>query len=383
MQMKTYCAAIGQLALRGTSPRTLQRVLSVLALMTLCHAPQVLANPRVGSCLWPGTPGELILRRDIGTLYVARDAVVGTVIGHTPGEVLTWPDDRRQLHCYIGRNDAGTVLRYSARASVPIFSGSLPPINGEDVTGKILQTNIPGVGVHIRLGWPYNGMTPNSFTPLTQPVVPFDGEATRIMLVPIPAGEHRSTVTLVKTGPIPVGPQTLDGSELFSGTYSDVGKGASFGLTGTVVQAQCTVSGNPVSADPVQLGEWETTDFTGQGDTTTAIPFSIRLSACEADGSGDTIATAHMKLEGKQGSTPIDAAKGVFSLTTASTAKGVGIQILKADGITPMELGTEVPVVTLSNGDAILNFNARFYQTGSSVTAGDAKGALDFTMTYK
>ncbi|MEX5591041.1 type 1 fimbrial protein, partial [Pseudomonas urmiensis] len=82
----------------------------------------------------------------------------------------------------------------------------------------------------------------------------------------------------VKTGPIPPGPNVLNGSELFSGSVTMLGKIMKFGLTGTILQAQCSVGADPVSADRVQLGEWVSSDFTGPGFTSPAVPFSIALS---------------------------------------------------------------------------------------------------------
>lgn len=369
--------------LQTTGDRSRGRLLSAVAVLALCQAPLAMGQAGDAWCRWATTPGVLIIQRDMGTVYVPRDAPIGTVIGPTPTEVLTWPVDRRRIDCWIGPQGVGTKLYYSGKSSVPIFSGHLPPVNGKDFNGKVLETNIPGVGAHIQLGDPYAGRWVNAFYPYGDPVIPFDAEAYKQMLTPFNPGEHRNTVTLVKIGPIAPGPQTLDGSELFNGTITDIGKATSFGLTGTVIQAQCSITGNPVSADPVLLGEWEKSDFTGPGFSTTPVPFSIQLSSCETDSSGVTIATAHMKLEGKNGSVPVDPALGVFSLTSASSAKGVGIQVLKADGVTPMPLDAEVPVVVLSSGDMKVHFNARFYQTASTVQAGEAKGSLDFTMTYK
>jgi type 1 fimbria pilin len=146
------------------------------------------------------------------------------------------------------------------------------------------------------------------------------------------------------------------------------------------------VGGNPVSADPVQLGEWDSADFTGPGYTTPAVPFSITLSNCETDTSGAVVATANIVLDGVKGSTPVGPpTSGVFSLTSDSAAEGVGIQVLKADGVTAMPLQTEVPMMAITSGNIVLNFNARFYQTGASsaIRPGIAKGALSFTITYK
>jgi type 1 fimbria pilin len=76
----------------------------------------------------------------------------------------------------------------------------------------------------------------------------------------------------------------------------------------------------------------------------------------------------------------------VFTLGDGSTAVGMGIQILRDDGITPVALGTEVPLVVIKpTGETVLPFTARFYQTADSadVQGGVAKGSLGFTLTYQ
>lgn len=338
------------------------------------------------NCQWvpAGGPGMKNYQRDMGTLYVPRDARPGTVIGAIDLIQSTPSNPGFAAECV---NDGSHYLLFNARATVPIFPGQLDPINGEDVTGKILQTNIPGVGVRIKLGTPLDGRGDNSFVPIGgPPTVPYDGLSDKKVLTQIRLNSLINQVTLVKTGPLQAGGHILDGRELFSGHFPDLGKVFGFGLTGTIITAQCSVSANPVSADPVPLGEWNKNDFTGPGYATVAIPFSITLNACETDTRPGFTATANIKLDGVRGSTPIGpVSNGIFSLTSDSTAKGIGIQILKADGITPVELQSEVPLIAISHGNTVLNFNARFYQTepASAVQPGLAKGALNFTMTYK
>jgi type 1 fimbria pilin len=337
------------------------------------------------ACAWSVGQGMKHHRRDLGTLYVPRDAKVGTVIGSIDSRHATYDPAGYRIQCM---NRGNVLLEWDARATAPIFPGPLDPINGEDVTGKILQTNIPGVGVRIKLNFPFNGIADNSFHPVGGPAtVPYYAvNDHKRLLTYISISFLNNSITLVKTGPLPAGAHQLNGSELFSGTLSDLGKVITFGLTGTIIQAQCSVSGNPVSADPVQLGEWDTTDFTGPGYTTTAVPFTVTLSACETDTSGEFEAMANIRLDGVRGSMPVGpTSSGVFSLTSDSDAQGMGIQILKSDGITPMALSEEVPLIAISPGNTVLGFNARFYQTGAShaVRPGIAKGALSFTVTYK
>jgi type 1 fimbria pilin len=251
----------------------------------------------------------------------------------------------------------------------------------------VLQTNIPGVGVRFTLGFPFDGAADNAFRPDTgDATVPFTASHQRAMgSAQLRFSQLESYITLIKTGAIAAGPQPLNGQELFSGAFSGIaGKAFRVGLSGTVIQAHC--GSNKVSADPVQLGDWDVSDFTGPGHATTAIPFNITLNSCIADDKNVNIATANIRFEGASGSLPvIPPIPGVFSLTPASTAEGVGIQLLRADGSTPVELNAEVPIVPISVGDTVLDFTARFYQTADSkdVRAGAAKGALNFTLTYK
>ncbi len=121
------------------------------------------------------------------------------------------------------------------------------------------------------------------------------------------------------------------------------------------------------------------------GYTTTAIPFSITLNDCEADASNANIATATIQFEDASAAPVPPSVPGVFGLSPDSTAQGIGIQILKSDGTTPVELNTPVPLIPISASGTVLDFTARFYQTGPSrdVRPGIAKGALNFTLTYR
>ncbi len=347
----------------------------------------VKAPTPTNDCFWISSPGIKDFRRDVGTLYVARDARIGSVIGTVDMNARTTDLAGLEAAC---TNDGTALLEFNAVATAPVFPGIVDPINGEDVTGKIIQTNIPGVGIRVKLGFPY--MAPavcaNCFVPVDgDPSVPYLAlNDHQRMLTSLQITHLTNRVTLVKTGPIPSGPHVLDGSELWSASVTTLGRIMRYGVVGTVIQAQCSVGANPVSADPVKLGDWDTTDFTGPGFTTAPVPFSIALSNCETDTRAGFVATAHIQLDGVKGSTPIGPpSSGVFSLTSDSDAQGLGIQILKADAVTPMELQTEVPLTAITPGDIVLNFNARFYQTGpsSAVRPGLAKGALSFTMTYK
>lgn len=362
---------------------TFKRSLPALAALTCCMPLSLTwAGGFEDGCYWDkDNPGPMAFIADVGTLFVPRDAAIGDVIGtldrflwlkQGPGGV--------NLICHTVHVPDITV---NITNNVPAFSGSLPPIGGENSDGKILTTSIPGVGVRIKLGIPYRGPVDNWY--LDGPsVVPFSGYMEKNMFFPWMQASMDSYITLVKIGDINPGPQLFDGRELAQAVITKVGKAWSVSLAGTVIQAECSVSNNPVSADPVDLGEWQQSDFTGPGYTTRATPFTLTLNSCISD-PANGVTTAHIRLDGVNGSAPVgDPLNGVFSLSTDSTAKGVGIQMLMGDGSTPVGLGVEVPLQAISPaGDTVLPFNARLYQTDAQVQAGQAKGALDFTITYK
>jgi type 1 fimbria pilin len=358
-------------------------VLTALAVGSMAQS-AVAAPGDPNGCFWGTVSGLMTFSVDVGNVYVPRDARQGSLIGTFDKYFFTNNGEGLSIRCV---NDGNASLRFEANATAPIFSGTLPPVNGEDVNGKVLNTGINnGIGARIRLGFPFDGGVENSFRPNGPPVVPFTADANHQIFTAIPLASLQNYVTLIKTGPIAPGPHRFT-SKLFSGSLTGLNTVLNYEVTGTVIQSQCTVLGNPVSADPVQLGTWPASDFTHKGFTTRPTPFHITLSDCEADPSGDNVATAHIRLDGVKGSLPVgDGSNGVFTLGDGSTASGMGIQILREDGITPVALGAEVPLIAINpSGTTALPFSARFYQTEDSadVRGGVAKGSLGFTVTYQ
>lgn len=89
-----------------------------------------------------------------------------------------------------------------------------------------------------------------------------------------------------------------------------------------------------------------------------------------------------IRLEGALGSTVIDPALGLFSLNDSTPAQGIAIQLLRSDN-SPMTLELDEPVTWLTIGNTRLDFKARYYQIDPKVSAGDASGALNFTISYR
>lgn len=331
------------------------------------------------TCEWKDSnPGPIPYNINIGTHYVPRDVPRSTPIG---------PVDRRHVQngggLAIDCLTVGPRIDFKARNHEPIVPGNFV-INGEDSTGKIIKTNIDGVGVRVKLGEPYT----TGWTPVGASVaVPYDAFIERYMPNVLSHSLLMPNITLVKTGDIDPGEHILNVSNLLSGEFTGVGTAFYLSLTGKVIQAECTVSTNPVSADPVDLGAWNLSDFTAIGHTTDAQPFSITLNSCVTDARlpAQTVTYAHIRLDPTAGSTLYDASAGQFTLGTGSTAKGVVLQILHDDE-TAITLASEVKLKPINPGTTTLLFKARLYQTAPPASGqlepGLVKGSLNFTITY-
>lgn len=343
-------------------------------------APDALAN----GCYWAdGNTGPIRYIAQLNTLYVPRDARIGDPIGQEQPFLLS--GGGLAVHCETD----GTRITFNASSTATPVPGPIPRMNGVALHGTLLETNVAGVGALINIGSPYDGMTPNYWKlSSADSTVPFDGYIDFRTPFVLQHALLRGTVTLIKTGTIGQGVHPLDsGKEMVNASFTGVPNAFSLALGGSVTQAECTLSTNPVSADPVKLGDWPDTDFTGEDHATVAVPFSIALNSCISDPlPGGFEANAHIRLDPVAGSTALDAANGVFSLGSSSTAEGIGIQILKRDAVTPIALLTDVDQgVIPSSGGMLLEFNARYYQTGptADVSAGSADASLGFTITYK
>ena len=327
---------------------------------------------------WNGIVGPIDYTVNTGIHFVPRDAPRGTPIGSVFKRYGPISGGGSAIFC----TNVDGRLEFRARNLVPTVPGTFNPVNGEDITGKVLRTNISGIGVVIKPSPVYD----QSWTSTTgSHLVPYESFIDRFLPFHLQHSLMWPYITYIKTGDIAPGSHTVLVPELIRGEFTGVGHGFTVALTGTVIQAECSVSANPVSADPVDLGNWNHSDFTAVGYSTTPQPFNITLNACRTDDRTppETITYAHIRLDPTAGSLIHDAATGQFTLGTGSTAKGVVMQILHDDG-TPIPLASEVKLKAITPGTTTLNFQARLFQTAAPalVEAGSAVGSLSFTISY-
>ncbi|MBC3936731.1 fimbrial protein [Undibacterium sp. CY7W] len=134
----------------------------------------------------------------------------------------------------------------------------------------------------------------------------------------------------------------------------------------------CSVSAGSANMT-VSMPTIPTSALTGQGSATGGTPFSLNLT-CQ---SGSTVKIT-MNTANASGTYP-----GVVQPTVgAGFAAGVGVQIRDGGG-TPVSFGSKTVVGLSPDGVLSIPYSARYFQTGTTITAGNVAATVTFTMNYE
>ena len=193
------------------------------------------------------------------------------------------------------------------------------------------------------------------------------------------------TLELVKTVAYPSGgditPIRLKQTTLDGTPY------ANFSLTNkvSVVPQTCLVTTPNVAVNLTPAVGLPLNTFKGIGSTSEPVPFTIGLNCF------GVAAKVYMTLTDQQ--TPTNTSS-ILNLTSTSTVKGLGIQVLYAGDV--VKFGPDSSVAGNPNQFAVftsdgsiptatdINLSARYIQTGAIVTPGRiANGIATFTMSYQ
>lgn len=355
-----------------------------------------LADAQENGCWWlPAYPGPAQVTFNIpATLHVAQDAPVGTLLGGQ--EFSDWgiANPPAIYGCRNNGNNGTPSVQifYNAYNVAPLatLDAGLPRVALPFPEEKIIRTNIPGVGASIRMQDWIDGRSDTGVDFWLQGPearVPFTSTRHHHHESNFEVAGHRYHVSLIKTGAIPAGQYMLDPSwEMIRGEITDprqeVTTALNFRLSGEVVSSGCSTAADPVTPNPVDLGEFDVADFQ-QGDSSTRpVRFELNLVDCQPPAQG-TVPRIHLQLDPDNGSNAIDAANGIFSTGSGTTGGGVAFQVMAQNGIDPMPLSTSVPIMTLPTGTAHLPLNARLVKHTGPVIPGTLTGALRFLLTYE
>ncbi|WP_322843696.1 fimbrial protein [Pseudomonas sp. B33.4] len=337
----------------------------------------LMAAPAMAACTWNGsdwTPKQLTLNG--GAVFAPRDIPVGSTL-NTTGAIRDLPFGDR-LVC-------GLTASYSTALVGPVVN-NIPVDNIVVPANSLLQTNVPGIGLAMYMTgfagqWQMPAGNPARFIPFTLNL------NISYALSGMPSAMVR--YALIKTGDIPPGSHSIN--QLVATGTSDRGHIFDLNFTATVTVAGCSMPAAPGNQINVPMGTWEKRVFNGKNSTTQAQPFAITLNACIAGNNYPSNTNgyfngnfANIQIDADKTSTILDAANGVLSLSSDSTAQGVAIQVLQDNG-TPMNLGQPVRLNRIVNGVTSVPLRARYIQTGDGPTPqpGTANGHASFTVTYR
>jgi type 1 fimbria pilin len=241
-------------------------------------------------------------------------------------------------------------------------------------TYQTYATNIPGIGLRFTIYVPTTGTLPVNYTTWSS----------QSSLSGAPAITF--AFSIVKTGPITQG-GSVSGRILSFSAQSGAYPIFYIDLPGALVInpgiPTCAVT-TPSIVVPLGSNIAQKT-FTGVGSVSPAQPFNIGLSC--SGGTAGISATVYTTLTDQTNPGNVSS---TLSLSSDSTAKGVGIQVL--NGTTPISYGPDSRVVgntnqwlagQTGNTSFTIPLTARYVQTTSTVTAGTANGIATFTMAYQ
>lgn len=318
----------------GIDMKLLPKILFVISLA-------IASASSFATCTAIGTINKTI---NFGNVVVQRDTPVGTVIATTYSSATGMT-----ASCTAPNGYEYDKMMYQGGVSTNI--------------SQVYQTNIPGVGIygyHDSARWVFLNPSNSQYISIAS-----GGSQ----------NDYGQTFQLIKTGAITSGTLarsvvaqvSYDGSPNTPGIVINMG-------SGTVTQVACSINTPNVN---VPLDPMLSSSFTAINSTLGAKPFTIGLS-CDAGARINASLSFTQNAETSNNS--------VIALTgagTSSVATGVGIQLLY--GGTILTNNNNIVLKTSTGGQEFPAgaFTARYFQTKSTVTTGDANATATLNLTYQ
>lgn len=338
--------------------------------LVLCAALLMPGKTHAQSCALGGGGAEVLAITMTATGTIPRDAPVGTVISQgsvTPPAFN--PSNPVGVHCTGTGTDWSVIGTYSN-----LMSGQ------PSGSGGVMPTGIPGIGFKVIVNGAAWGTGTNNY-----PASMFSGDicggAPAGCYLTIAGASTSSPITVqyVNTGPI-TGVYTVPAGNLYQVAIGGVIT-STISVTNSVqVTGQtCSVQSPSVS---VPMGTVKSSVFGAVGSTSNPVPFQISFNC---SGSSVTVAMTMTDLTDPSNTTD------VLSLTSNSTATGVGIRVTQSNG-TPVSFGADSAVAgnpnqfiisTPGSSSVSAQFNAQYIKTNATIAPGTANGVASFTMSYQ
>lgn len=277
---------------------------------------------------------------NLGAIAIQRDVPVGTVL-----KTITSSYTNQKYDTCTGGGYEYDVLTYPGSTSTSI--------------ANVYSTNISGIGIRAYF-------TSGKYFSTTNAARYISINSEGYFSIPV-------TVEVVKTGDTGSGSFTT--GQIYKKSVDGGATVLSVMLTGgSVTTMACTINNNTVN---VPLETVLASSFTGVNSTKGDKPFTIGLS-CDAG------ARINASLSFTQNTDTSN--NSIIQLTGAGNsdvATGVGIQLLY--GSTPLQRNTNIVLKTSTGGQEFPSgaFTARYFQTKSTVTTGNANATATLNLTYQ
>ncbi|HET7929809.1 MAG TPA: fimbrial protein [Rhodanobacteraceae bacterium] len=360
MHLILSCAASRVRAANARSQRLLRLLCGCLLLVGMASVPRA-----AWAVCWFTSGSATSVTYNVGTTI--------TLTPSTPIGAILWtssvatPANTSSLDCN-GSTNSG------------IFNTIAGSPTGSD--NKLFPTGIQGIS--------YRLLHPDTSNELAAyPYIPFSGGS----------GTIGTALQLIYTGPLPPNNSTLTGQlsqwkvdicnnpNLWFGNYYQGCNGTvaarpveTFNISATITINVPTCNVDPGSVNKTVTLPNVTTAQLVANQTPGKTPFSLQLINCPTNQKVFiNLNTANAYTGG--------GASGVIAPTTgAGYAGNVGVQILQADGSTPVTFGDTtaqaINTGTTTGSNYAINLYARYYRTGTP-SAGSVKGVATYTINYQ
>ncbi|HFJ1255942.1 TPA: fimbrial protein [Salmonella enterica] len=162
--------------------------------------------------------------------------------------------------------------------------------------------------------------------------------------------------------------------------------GGTMTFSGSVIDAPCSIVPDSQNIK-VDLGQVSMKSLSAADKHSSSVPVTISLTGCSfeaAPGTTGNYSKVAVTFPGVMPPPGGDLVKGAIANTANSPAANVAIQLLKGDGVNPVDLSKTTPTtgdITLDTSSATnkLNFFARMITVGGAAS----QGAVSATVTYK
>ena len=272
-----------------------------------------------------------------------------------------------------------TVIRCDVLLNKGNAAGSYPRIGGT----YLYQTPMEGVALEIAASFlpPNGGSNPEWVRfPYTANFYPNDTPS--YVYKTNPTYRHSYRFRFIKRG-------TITGAGSLAGEWGKISiqdaQVYSLRFSGVAPPPKAPTCAAAAPSQTVALGKHPSSSFKGVGTVTELKPFAINLQC--SGGDENVEAKLYMTLTDN---TNQSNTSNTLSLTSDSTASGLGIQVFKDSA--QLGFGPDSSAAgnrnqwyagTTGNGFFSVPLSARYVQTASTVKGGSAKGRMTFTLSYQ